>query len=120
MKYQVKNIIQAAKDGDNMSKFTDGKPRTATKEDLEMFRKADKDSNVFRCGMCGHCFEEGDYWRWQYSNDVPGTVGNFIVCESCDCDPVILKKKWRVKAVKWKEMLDGEYWYFHKTMQNKP
>jgi len=101
-----------------MNNFTDGKPRIVTSRDLEACWGDSPDN--FRCGFCGHKFILGDYYRWQYTNDVPGAPGNPFVCKYCDVDPEILKKQWRVMHVNWKEMVNGKYWYFHKTMQNKP
>ena len=70
--------------------FTDQKSRIVTEHDVTSDWGGRRDN--FRCRMCGHTFQIGDYWRWVYTNDMPNAGGNPMVCESCDGDDV--KKRW--------------------------
>lgn len=74
--------------------FIDGKPRTATAEDLKSPWSGDPKN--FRCYLCGHRFEVGDVWRWVYGDcrtvEIDGKlygVLNFLVCAQCDGPDVL-------------------------------
>lgn len=89
-----------------MASFTDGKPRIATQEDLQANWGGGRSGEYFRCCLCGYRFKEGDYWRWQYTNDIPGAGGNPLVCKKCDGPDVIEKWKQMHKEAK------GRMWWF--------
>lgn len=88
--------------------FIDGKPQTVSEIDL----KADWGGRShkkfpFRCYMCGHKFQLGEYWRFIFTNDIAGAGGNPIVCHSCDGDDV---------RERWKKLCDefngDKFWWF--------
>ena len=65
--------------------FTDGNPWVATKEDCAANWMGGEDGEYFRCALCGHRFEPGDYVRWVHTNATPGpSNGNPLVCKDCD------------------------------------
>jgi hypothetical protein len=64
--------------------FTDQKPRVATEEDCHAGWMGVSNGVYFRCGFCGYRFQPGDYWRWVFTNDVPGAGGNPMTCKACD------------------------------------
>jgi len=77
--------------------FTDQKRRIATEKDCSARWSGAKDGKNFRCAMCGHRFQVGDGWRWQYGqgrsfeSDTGATLGvrNFLVCDECDGPDVL-------------------------------
>ena len=90
-----------------MERFTNGKPRIATDEERKAPWGGHTDGRNFRCGLCGHSFKVGDYWRWVYN---PGSLGNFMVCEDCDGESVA--KVLESNYAEYKAMKNGKYWKF--------
>ena len=66
------------------SGFTSQLPQIATERDLNARWGGDGPGNKFRCGLCNYKFQLNDYWRWVYTNDIPGAGGNPFICENCD------------------------------------
>lgn len=67
--------------------WTDQKPYVVTKEDLKSPWSGCRHGVYYRCGLCGHRFQEGDTARWVMSNFPGGPPGgNFHVCSGCDTD----------------------------------
>lgn len=93
------------------NKFTNGKPRIATKEDCKAPWGGGENGKYFRCFFCGYKFKPGDYWRWQYTNDIKGAGGNPIVCEKCDDGPELTRKKWKKKC---EEFYSDKWWWFRR------
>lgn len=84
--------------------FTDRQPRIATLEEVSAPWMGYPHGERFRCYLCGHRFEVGDYWRWE-----AGPVGysNFLICESCDGPDVV--ERW----VAWvDEVRRRAFWAF--------
>ena len=92
--------------------FTDGKPRVATEADCKGRWSGGLNGKHFRCGFCGHKFKVGDYWRFQFTNDLPRAGGNPLVCESCDEGPEKTRQKWVKKCKAFYD--SGEWWWFSK------
>ena len=67
-----------------MSDWIHGEPQVATAEDCKLSWRGKRDGKGFACTLCGHRFVAGDYWRFQYTNDIPGAGGNPMVCGRCD------------------------------------
>lgn len=95
----------------NKDSFTNMMPRIATKEDCNANWGGGKPGEYFRCGFCGHKFKPGDYWRWQFTNDIPTAPGNPLVCQKCDGTSHEVRKKW---AEKWEAYMSDEWWWFRK------
>lgn len=91
--------------------FTDGKPWTVTEEDVGRMWSGGKNGKYFRCGLCGHKFQPGDYARWQYTNDIPGAGGNPMVCEKCDGTKEEIVAKW---AAMHEESNNRMWWFCHR------
>jgi len=72
-----------------MSRFTDQKPRIVSEEELEAPWGGDKPGERFRCWLCGHKFELGEYWRWVFGGNHEPPLANFMVCMKCDDENVI-------------------------------
>jgi len=66
------------------SGFTSQLPQIATERDLNARWGGDGPGNKFRCGLCNYKFQLNDYWRWVYTNDIPGAGGNPFICKNCD------------------------------------
>ena len=81
-----------------VSSFTDQQPREATDY---LIKNWGGNGKRFRCYLCGHKFQIGDIWRWQYSN----RYFNFLVCEKCDGLDVI--DKWIDANI----ILEEKYWW---------
>jgi hypothetical protein len=64
--------------------FTSQEPQIATEHDLIANWGGVGPGVKFRCGLCNYKFQLGDYWRWVYTNDIPGAGGNPFICENCD------------------------------------
>jgi len=88
--------------------FTDGKPRVATVEDINACWGAKPKGELFRCAFCGYKFKVGDYWRWQYTNNIKGAWGNPMVCKDCDDEPKKVCEKWKAMHQEARE----KYWWF--------
>jgi hypothetical protein len=71
-------------------RFTNGKHRITTQAEVDA--KWGLDGNPHMCDMCGHLFQVGDGWRWQYMNNHSPSYGNFSVCDACDGPDV--KERW--------------------------
>ena|ERR1700675_1612097 len=71
-------------------RFTNGKRRITSEAELNA--KWGLDGNPHMCDMCGHLFQLGEGWRWQYMNSTSPSYGNFSVCDSCDGPDV--KERW--------------------------
>lgn len=65
--------------------FTNQLPRTATEKDTQAPWGCGKPGELFRCHLCGHKFQVGDYWRWIYTHK---TI-NIFACQSCDGEDVL-------------------------------
>lgn len=91
--------------------FTNGKPRIATKEECNAIWGGGKPGEYFRCGFCGYKFKQGDYYRWQFTNDIPGAPGNPLVCKNCDDVPEKVRERWKEK---WDEWQSDRWWWFRK------
>ena len=88
--------------------FIDGKPRVATKDDVNGEWGWYRDARCFRCHLCGHKFAEGDYWRFVYTNNLVAPCGgNPLVCESCDGVDVI--ERWKALC---DEAQSPRFWWF--------
>ena len=90
--------------------FTDGTPQTATYKDCFQTRWGCRDPGVrFRCGLCGHKFVPGDYWRFLYTNGLGGGPysGNPLVCKLCDGPDVI--ERWKALC---DEACSPRFWRF--------
>ncbi len=79
-------------------KITDQKPRVVSLGGIN--------GKYFRCGMCGHRFMVGDYFRFVMpgSSGVPMT--NFFTCVKCDGEDIL--ERWISKYERFKE----EFWYY--------
>lgn len=89
--------------------FTDQKPRIATEEDIKAPWSGGEQGKYFRCKLCRHHFQAGDYYRWIYM----GKEGymNIIVCRACDTPDV--KEKWFKADMEWNKMREvGPFWWF--------
>lgn len=94
--------------------FTNQKPRVATQEDIIGFnRYCTRGVNRFRCGLCGHSFGVGDYWRWVYMGG--HRLFNFLVCEKCDTSDV--KEKWVNLNNEFNELSNGKFWSFTQELE---
>lgn len=91
--------------------FTDGKPRVATEDEVHKFKwGGTKVGERFRCGICGHRFRVGDYWRWVYDNDKDSSgYGNFSTCQACDGPDV--REKRRALVEEWKGVVREKFWW---------
>lgn len=90
-----------------MSKWISQKPQVATEADCKGKWSGGKHGEYFRCALCGHRFQVGDYWRW-----VAGVETlNFKVCKDCDSDDV--REKYKALRDEYKKLVvDGKYWSF--------
>jgi hypothetical protein len=91
-----------------MSSFTDGKPFIATEQDCNANWAAGRKGQYFRCALCGYKFKVGDVVRWQYTNDVPDSCGNPLVCQTCDGDKKSIVD--RIIAMR-NEIFADKYWW---------
>lgn len=101
----------ARRQGINMAKmFTDHSLQIVT----EAYLKAPWSGNSrnFRCGFCGHKFQLGEKWRAIYTNDMSGSGGNPLVCESCNDTQENLRALWKSKCEEWDKMTEGQWWWF--------
>ena len=72
------------------SKWLNGQRTIATAHDCK--GKWGLDGQGFRCGLCGHHFNEGDGWRWIWMTGQSWTgsdgktrgICNFKTCDACD------------------------------------
>lgn len=92
-------------------RYTNGKPRTATATDCQGNWSGGTKGENFRCYFCGVRFKPGDYWRWQYTNDLPGGYGNPLVCGECDEGTAFTRIKWMKKCA---EFYSDKWWWFGK------
>ena len=92
-----------------MMSFVDGTPQVATEWDCKALWGGGKPGRRFRCGLCGHRFQVGDYWRFVYTNSLTGGPysGNPLVCRSCDGPDVI--ERWKALC---DEASSPRFWYF--------
>lgn len=89
--------------------FTNGKPRIATEKDCGTRWNGGRPGEAFRCGLCGYKFQVGDYWRWQFTNDAPGTAGNIFVCKECDTGRDSIIEKYQAL---YAEFMSDKFWAF--------
>ncbi len=94
-----------------MASFTNGERREATEKDLKAPWGGYKDGRKFRCGMCGHKFIFGDGWRWLYTNDLKGSGGNPLICDSCFTTKEDTRRRWIIKCEEWKAIKEN-FWHF--------
>lgn len=66
----------------------------------------------FRCGFCGYKFQEGDIFRWIYTNDISGAGGNPLACEACGQDREELRKRWQAMHAEYRALKAGRFWWF--------
>ena len=85
--------------------FTDQKPRIATEQDVVSPWGGAKNGKYFRCYLCGHKFQIGDYYRFIFSNS-----GNLMVCKECDKDDPA--QKWTQLHEEWEKLREGKFWHF--------
>jgi len=85
--------------------LTDQKPRIATEGDVKAPWSGGKNGKYFRCKLCGHKFEVGDYYRFIFHN-----YGNIMVCQSCDKDNPA--EKWTQLHDEWDKLRAGKFWWF--------
>lgn len=90
--------------------FTDQKPHEATVEDLNARWGGGKPGERFRCMLCGYKFKLGDIFRWVFTNDIPGAIGNPLVCQKCDGPDV--REKW--KKLNEEFYRDQKFWWFRR------
>ena len=88
--------------------FTDQKPLIVTVDDVKRNWGGATDGSKFRCSICGHRFQAGDYYRWVYTNNLQGYGGNPFVCKSCDGPDVI--EKWKAHCEEWKQIKE-RFWH---------
>jgi hypothetical protein len=92
--------------------FTDGKRRVATEHNCVTRWGGESKGRRFRCYLCGHRFQPGDGWRWQYAAGQNVTedgrkfgVTNFLVCDACDGPDVL--DRWVKRNA---EFLSDRFW----------
>lgn len=85
--------------------FTDQKPRIATEGDVKAPWNGSKNGKYFRCYLCGHKFQVGDYFRFVFHK-----FGNILVCQSCDKDDPVAK--WTQIHEEWSKLKEGKFWHF--------
>jgi len=86
-----------------MASWTSQKPQIATEEQTKLPWAGGRPGERFRCYLCGHRFEVGDYWRFVLGGDV---CGNLMVCETCDGDDV------RERFAAMREEFRTRFWWF--------
>jgi len=94
--------------------FTDQKPRIATEEDIKAPWSGHKDGSRFYCGLCGHLFKVGDYWRWVYAGKIHST--NFFVCKDCDGDNILQKRMDLIDE--WEQLSNGKFRFIANQMRS--
>jgi len=67
-----------------------------------------KNSERFRCYLCGHRFILGGRRRCIYAGVVKLT--NLIVCEACDGTNEEVLKKWQAAFTEYKAMREKFWW----------
>jgi hypothetical protein len=93
--------------------FTNGLRRIATEHECQIKWGGAPAGVNFRCYMCGHKFQPGDGWRWQYCAGKTTVehdgqrfgLMNFMVCDDCDGTDVI--DRWVAKHV---EFYSDKFW----------
>lgn len=100
---------------ERLASFTDGVRRLATPDDVGRRWSGGRSGENFRCYLCGHRFQLGDGWRWQYTgafsfehNGRKRGVSNFLVCDACDGPDVI--ERW---AALHREFSSPKFWALH-------
>lgn len=93
--------------------FTDGKPFSATAEDIKRPWDGDKNGKNFRCALCGHKFKAGDTVRWQFTNDTKGAGGNPFVCIDCDKGKDVIVEEILKRRAEFKS--DRHWWFLGRT-----
>lgn len=84
--------------------LTDQKFRFATEEDVKAPWSGGGGGRYFRCKLCGHRFEVGDYYRFVFHK-----FGNILVCKDCDTNP---EEKWTQIHEEWDRLKEGRFWWF--------
>lgn len=70
----------------------------------------------FRCGFCGHYFQIGETYRWQYTNSMePKYCGNPLVCSKCDQGDEKNKEIWKEKCDLF---YSDTFWYLVATRKH--
>lgn len=85
-----------------------GKQQVATEAHCKAPWGGRKNGERFRCSLCGHKFLVGDMFRMVYTNDIPKTDGNPLVCSECDGTDEEVRQKWREMC----ELAHTKFWYF--------
>jgi hypothetical protein len=91
--------------------FTDQKPFTVSKKDLDARWNCGPASESLKCAWCGHTFQLGDTARWVYTNSEPHTdhiYGNPFICSSCDGPREEILEKLREMSLAART----KYWFF--------
>jgi len=91
--------------------FTDQKPRIATEEDIRAPWSGGRNGKYFRCKLCGHKFQVGDYYRFVFHN-----YGNITVCKHCDDNP---GEKWTQIHEEWEKLKEGRFWWFIHRLEDE-
>ena len=85
--------------------FTDEKPQVATEEHKQLNWFCQSPGHFFRCFMCGHKFQTGDYWRFILGSKEG--LPNFLVCKGCDGEDVLTRWRQHVDTAK------QAYWWLY-------
>jgi hypothetical protein len=91
--------------------FLDGTVQIATEETCAASWGGGIDGKYFRCYLCGYKFVPGDKWRCVYTNDMPKAGGNPLICEKCDGETEIVRKKWAKKC----RIARKKFWWFARS-----
>lgn len=93
--------------------FLKGEPQIASEQDVKSPWLGMRNGNGFRCHLCGYRFKIGDYWRCQFTNNIPGAGGNPLFCKSCDDTPEIVIGKWKARCDEWRKFKTSDnFWWF--------
>ena len=92
----------------------DGERHVADKEIINLPWSGNKKN--FRCYFCGYKFSIGDGFRMIYTNDIPGSQGNPLVCDDCFTDKEDTRKRWVLHCVTFKSF-ETKYWWFLRHLE---
>lgn len=95
-----------------MSRARMEEPHIATEKDVKANWLGGQDGLFFRCSLCGHKFQIGDYYRCVYTNDMQDAYGNPIVCKSCDEGNEKVRDKWKERHA---EFMSEKFWWFRRS-----
>lgn len=83
-----------------------GQPMVVTEEHLKARWGGGRPGERFRCYLCGHRFEVGDRWRWQFTS---GRTMNFMVCGPCDGPDVV--ERWEAFNDELDALCERAWWF---------